>query len=273
MKVLTHPDFCQIYTNDPAAVPGRIEVILEAIREEFPWEEEGYPAGLEDIAAVHTDAHVKRVTRQGLYNIAALAAGTAMEAAVVGCSEPCFALVRPPGHHASSDSAWGFCYFNNMAIALEHLKRTGRIDTAYLLDFDMHYGDGTVSILRDRGYTAIHNPEADDRRSYLQQVGEHLASAQVDIIGVSAGFDNHVLDWGGLLLTEDYRTIGDMVRKTCQRLKIGCFALLEGGYNQQVLGENVLAFLRGLNGTRGIERGTTKPFANESFEETNNDGR
>lgn len=247
MKVITHQDFCQVYTHDPAAVPGRIEVIMEAIRGEFPWEEEGYPAGAEDIAGVHSESHVKGVSRQGLYNIAALAAGTSIEAALIGMSEPCFALIRPPGHHASADSAWGFCYFNNMAIALEHLRRAGRIRTAYVLDFDMHYGDGTVSILRDRGYVAIHNPDADDRLTYLQQVSKHLASARADIIGVSAGFDNHMLDWGGLLLTEDYQTLGGMIRATCDRLGIGCFAVLEGGYNQQVLGQNVLAFLRGLN--------------------------
>jgi acetoin utilization deacetylase AcuC-like enzyme len=243
----THQDFLQVYTNDPAAVPGRIEVIMEALRGEFPWEEAGYPAGLEDVASVHSEAHVRSVSREGLYNIAALAAGTAIEAACIGLSEPCFALVRPPGHHASSDSSWGFCYFNNMAIALEHLRRTSRIQTAYVLDFDMHYGDGTVSIMRDKGYVAIHNPDAHDRVDYLREVWEHLSSAQADVIGVSAGFDNHLLDWGGLLLTEDYQILGTMVRKRCLQLGIGCFAVLEGGYNQQVLGHNVLAFLRGLD--------------------------
>ncbi len=249
MKVITQEQFLQVYTSDPAAAPGRIEAILEAVRDEFPWEERGYPAGYEDIAAVHTKPHVQRVIREGLYNIAALAAGTAIEAAVIGMREPCFAVIRPPGHHASADSSWGFCYFNNMAVALQHLKCAGLIQTAYVLDFDLHFGDGTVSILRDKGYVAIHNPEAEDRQSYLEEVKKHLAAATVDIIGVSAGFDNHMQDWGGLLSTEDYRTIGGVVRETCERLKIGCFALLEGGYNHRVLGQNVLAFLRGVNGS------------------------
>ncbi|MDY0039929.1 MAG: histone deacetylase family protein [Desulforhabdus sp.] len=251
MRIITHQDFLQVYTHDPAAVPGRIESIMTVIRDEFPWEETGYPAGLEDIAAVHSRSHVDRVSRQGLYNIAALAAGTAIEAAEIGLEEPSFALIRPPGHHASADSSWGFCYFNNMAIALEHLRRSGLIRTAYVLDFDMHFGDGTVSILRDRGYVAIHNPDADDRLTYLQQVEEHLAAARVDIIGVSAGFDNHMQDWGGLLTTEDYQAMGAMIRAACDRLGIGCFAVLEGGYNQHVLGRNVLAFLRGVSGKMG----------------------
>ena len=171
-----------------------------------------------------------------------------MEAAEVGLSEPCFALVRPPGHHASADSSWGFCYFNNMAIALDHLKRNGRINTAYLLDFDLHYGDGNVNILRDKGYVTIHNPTSHDREAYLAEVEAGLAEAKVDIIGVSAGFDNHVQDWGGLLTTQDYQTMGRMVLEASHRSGAGCFGILEGGYNHNVIGQNVKAFLRGLQG-------------------------
>ena len=142
----------------------------------------------------------------------------------------------------------GFCYFNNMAVALEHLRRNGHIETAYILDFDLHFGDGTVSILEPEGYCAIHNPQAEDREVYLAKVADHLARARADIIGVSAGFDNHRLDWGGLLTTEDYRTMGRLVRETANRLGAGCFGILEGGYNHQVPGSNVLAFVEGLQG-------------------------
>lgn len=247
MKVVTHDDFLQVYVNDPAAAPGRIEAILDVIRGEYEFEE-AMPAGFDDIEAAHERSHIDTVSRRGLYNISALAAGAAIQAAVTGLSEPCFALVRPPGHHASADSAWGFCYFNNMAVALQHLKRNGMINTAYVLDFDLHYGDGTVSILRGAGYVAIHNPESEDRKTYLASVADNLSLAKVDIIGVSAGFDNHMQDWGGLLRTEDYRLMGNMVHETCKRLNIGCFAVLEGGYNHSVIGHNVLAFLRGLEG-------------------------
>lgn len=247
MRVITHHDFLQVYVSDPAAAPGRIESILEAFRGEVTLEEAS-PAAWDDIEAVHTGYHIGRVKGMGLYPIAALAAGAAIQTAVIGLSEPCFGLIRPPGHHASADSAWGFCYFNNMAIALDHLRREGHIQTAYVLDFDMHYGDGTVSILRDRGYVAIHNPEAENRLLYLKSVEENLASSEADIIGVSAGFDNHQLDWGGVLLTEDYYAMGRMVWETCRRRRIGCFGVLEGGYNHQVLGRNALAFIRGLQG-------------------------
>ena len=247
MKIVTHDDFLQVYAKEPAAVPGRLEPVLDALRGVYPFEE-AEPALDEDIEAVHTDAHIQSVFRKGLYRIAALAAGAAVQSAVGGMTEPHFALVRPPGHHASADSSWGFCYFNNMAIAVDHLKRNGLIETAYILDFDMHYGDGTVSILREKGYVAIHNPESEDRLVFLEEVEKHLSTAQVDIIGVSAGFDNHMQDWGGVLRTEDYRTMGRMVWETRRRLGIGCFAVLEGGYNHRVLGENVAAFLLGLDG-------------------------
>jgi acetoin utilization deacetylase AcuC-like enzyme len=247
MKVFYHDEFRQVYVSDPAASPGRIESILAQIKEEVTFEEALF-AGADDIEAIHSSYHIKYVTRQGLYNISALAAGGAIQAAVAGLSEPSFALIRPPGHHASADSSWGFCYFNNMAIALDHLKRNALIDKAYVLDFDLHYGDGNVNILQDKGYVSIHNPESHNRKDYLAEVEEGLARAKVDMIGVSAGFDNHAQDWGGLLETEDYQTMGRMVLEASRRMGAGCFGILEGGYNHQVLGQNVKAFLRGLRG-------------------------
>lgn len=247
MKIITHDAFHQVYTGDPAASLGRIQVIVDVVRKENTFED-AVPANRKDIAAVHSEGHINEVVREGIYEIAALAAGATIQAAVAGLSEPCFALVRPPGHHASADYSWGFCYFNNMAIALEHLRRTEKIRTAYVLDFDLHYGDGTVSILKDKGYVTIHNPQSHDRTDYLRDVQRRLSSAQADVIAVSAGFDNHLEDWGGLLRTEDYRTMGEMVRERCREIGAGCFAVLEGGYNQRVLGENVDAFLKGLEG-------------------------
>jgi acetoin utilization deacetylase AcuC-like enzyme len=67
------------------------------------------------------------------------------------------------------------------------------------------------------------------------------------LIGISAGFDNHAADWGGLLYTEDYEEIGRRVRAAAERNQGGCFAVLEGGYNHQALAESVLALIRGLS--------------------------
>ncbi len=247
MKVVFRNEFYQIYTSDPAAEAGRIEAIINVIE---PYSEfiEADPASEEEILAVHTPSHIEWVRRKSLYDISALAAGATIQAARIGLVEPCFAVVRPPGHHASSDSAWGFCYFNNIAIAITTLKRENKIRTAYILDFDLHYGDGTVNILESEDYITICNADQHYRERLMAEVKREMELCEADIIGVSAGFDNHVEDWGGVLKTEDYYDIGQMVRAAAIRNKGGSFAVLEGGYNHYVLGHCVKAFMDGMGG-------------------------
>ena len=247
MKVMFHPDFYQVYTSDPAAAPGRMESVVEVVSGHYEFTEPS-PATEGDIAAVHSLSHIEDVRGRGLFDISALAAGGAIQAAVDGLKKPSFALIRPPGHHASEDTAWGFCYFNNMAIALEKLRRERLIERAFVLDIDLHFGDGTVNIFKGRDYVTVYNASSNDRRDYLAAIAEVLAAQQSDIIGISAGFDNHKDDWGGLLETEDYEKIGKMVREACAKKGCGYFGILEGGYNHQVLGDNVLALLQGMEG-------------------------
>lgn len=246
MKVFFHDDFYQVYTSDPAADEGRMEAVVDTLSGNVEWMNIR-PAAESDIALVHSEDHILNVRSRGLYHIAALAAGGAVQAAETGLAEPCFALVRPPGHHASENSAWGFCYFNNMAIALSVLKRDNKISTAFVLDFDLHYGDGNVNILGQRKWVNIYNPEKHDRNDYIRNVGSVLSGLDVDIIGISAGFDNHMEDWGGLLATEDYASMGAMVRSAADNCGAGCFAILEGGYNHDVLGRNVAALIDGMS--------------------------
>ncbi len=246
MKVFFHDDFYQVYTSDPASASGRMEAVVEAIKPSAEFVT-AVPALEDDIRLVHTEDHIHYVRGQGLYDISALAAGGAVQAAELGLKESCFALIRPPGHHASSNSCWGFCYFNNMAIALESLKRRGMITSAYVLDIDLHYGDGNVNILGDKDYATVYNIETSQRGAFIDQVTQEMETCMVDIIGISAGFDNHIEDWGGLLLTEDYFDIGRKVSAAAIRCEGGCFAILEGGYNHDVLGQNVLALMDGMS--------------------------
>jgi acetoin utilization deacetylase AcuC-like enzyme len=247
MKIIFHKDFHQVYTSDPAAAAGRMQSILNVISEDYEFLKPT-PANQEDIVAIHTLSHVNYVRKIGLYPISSLAAGAAIQAAFIGLKEPCFALIRPPGHHASEDRSWGFCYFNNMGIALEKLKREKAIKRAFILDIDLHFGDGTVNIFRKKDYVTIFNVSSNTRESYLTAVAQELKEQQADLIGISAGFDNHKDDWGGLLETQDYTIIGNMVRETCETKRCGFFAILEGGYNHQVLGYNVAALLQGMAG-------------------------
>ena len=245
MQVVFHENFYQAYTSDPAAAAGRMEAIVETIEPEVEFVK-AKPVKKAQISLAHTQSHIDYVRKSGLYDISALAAGAAIQAAEIGLNAPSFALIRPPGHHASSSSCWGFCYFNNIAIALQALHQSGQITSAYVLDIDLHYGDGTVNILEGKDYVRVHNMEGRDRRSYLNEIKKEMDHVQADLIGVSAGFDNHQDDWGGLLKTEDYYRIGEMVRTASLRCAGGCFGLLEGGYNHEVLGQNVLAFIHGL---------------------------
>jgi acetoin utilization deacetylase AcuC-like enzyme len=247
MKVVFHEDFYQVYTGDPAAAPGRMESIVKIIEPyvEFVAAE---PALRSDIAAVHSDRHIQNIENQRLYDIAALAAGGAIQSAQIGLSEPCFGLIRPPGHHASAGSAWGFCFFSNMAVALATLHRQKSIKSACVLDIDLHFGDGTVNILDRKNWVTVVNVEGLSRDRYLLEVEETLKNCRADLIGISAGFDNHADDWGGLLTTEDYEKIGQLVRSAAERNKGGCFGILEGGYNHAVLGDNVLALIQGMAG-------------------------
>ena len=135
-----------------------------------------------------------------------------------------------------------------MAVALEKLRREKEIERALVLDIDLHFGDGTVNIFERRDCVTAFNPSSNRREVYLDEIASTLEEQNSDIIGISAGFDNHREDWGGLLETEDYTTIGKMVKETCERRGCGHFALLEGGYNHAVLGANVLALLDGMAG-------------------------
>lgn len=246
MKVVFHEDFYKVYTSDPASAPGRMEAIVETIEPHVEFIQ-AEPAVRQHIAAIHSEMHIRQVENQGLYEIAALAAGGAIQAAQIGLSEPCFGLIRPPGHHASTASAWGFCYFNNMAVALEALRRKNKIKSACVLDFDLHFGDGSVNILEKRNWVTVNNIESLSRSDYLKEVESAMKNCRADLIGISAGFDNHTDDWGGLLYTEDYEEIGYRVRSAADAMGGGCFAILEGGYNHEVLGQNVMALIAGMS--------------------------
>ncbi|MEW6488288.1 MAG: histone deacetylase family protein [Thermodesulfobacteriota bacterium] len=254
MKIVWSEKLREPYDTDPAAALGRLDPAVEALAGWAEWVEP-VPAREEDLLRCHTRRHLEEVRREGLYAAAALAAGGAILAARLAQEAPSFALVRPPGHHASRDRAWGFCHLNNLAVALAERWAAGRVQQALVLDVDVHFGDGTADVLGGEGWVRIVNPGAPSRQEYLRQVIEALEEFAGDWIAVSAGFDHHSLDWGGLLHTEDYELIGLRVGIRARALGGHAFGVLEGGYNPRSLAESLRAFCHGLE--RGWEKGAS----------------
>jgi acetoin utilization deacetylase AcuC-like enzyme len=249
MKVVYHPRYEEVYASDPAAAAGRMESIIKEVWPHFE-SVMAEPATIGDISLVHSDEHIKYVQRMALtYEIALLAAGGAIRAAELAAgSEPAFALIRPPGHHASRDHCWGFCFFNNMAISIAKLRKEGKIETAVIVDIDLHFGDGTANIFENIPQVIYFHPEGRNRQEFVDGVSRFLAQTKADVVAVSAGFDRHEEDWGGLLKTEDYETIGKLVKECAERVCQGNrYGVLEGGYNHNVLGRNVKALLKGMS--------------------------
>ncbi|NVM17102.1 MAG: histone deacetylase family protein [Candidatus Lokiarchaeota archaeon] len=254
MKIVFHKRyFDSSYAMDPAAAPGRLEGIVEILSNNIDFEFiEPKPATTEDILRAHTERHYRYVKRDPLLlELASLAAGGAILAAEEAHNgNPTFAVIRPPGHHASADSCWGFCYFNNISISLLKLFSEGKIKSAFVLDFDLHTGDGNINILtfrNDNFRVKILNPDSSGRTGYLKEVQSYMEDLDnIDIFVASAGFDQGIEDWGHLLYPEDYSELGQLMKEYSNKLCKGRrFALLEGGYNHDVLPKNVYSFCNG----------------------------
>lgn len=247
MKIIYDPIFELEYSDEPAAESGRMEAIYNELKDLYEFVKPE-PASEEDLSLVHTKAHIESVKGSRLYEIARLAAGGAIKAAEIAYSgEPAFALIRPPGHHAGADFYWGFCYFNNVAVSVQKLRREGKVKKALIVDFDLHYGDGTANIFVNDPQVAYYHLLRRSKTQQLYTFSKYLSKIKgYDIVAVSAGFDAHVEDWGRWLETEDYTEIGSLIRDFAKRECQGRrYAVLEGGYNRKVLGRNVKAFIDG----------------------------
>ncbi len=277
--VVFHPAYLRVYSQESAAAPGRIEAILKELQgvPGFIFTEPE-PASEEDLRRVHTQRLIDSVKPDPqlyqanapppvfnpgleavkldpqLYETARLSAGGAILASEMAMAgEVSMAINRPPGHHASLDSYGGYCYFNNIAVAVKKLLDEKKIERALIVDFDLHFGDGTSDIFDnpqddDPRVTYFHVvSQKGDRTLLLQKLEAFLSQTKgYDILAVSAGFDGGKEDWGGIFEIQDYTTIGTLLKEAAERNCRGKrFAVLEGGYNQNVLGKNIKAFLEG----------------------------
>jgi acetoin utilization deacetylase AcuC-like enzyme len=254
MKIVFHEKYYNSeYAWDPAASPGRLEGIMSKISENKEYEIiTPNPATEEDILRAHTRRHVQNIKKNSLlYELASLAAGGSILAAEEGYNgNPTFAVIRPPGHHASANSCWGFCFFNNISISLLKLFNDGKIKSAFVLDFDLHTGDGNINILTNRDdnfKVKILNPYSNGRTGFIKEVKAFIEDLKnIDIFVASAGFDQGIDDWGHLLYPDDYYELGKLMKIYSEKICKGRrYALLEGGYNHDVLPKNVDSFCKG----------------------------
>ena len=239
------------------------------------------PCTRQDLLLVHAAKTIDEIKHDRFYNpetpalpdiyhYAKLSAGgalLAMELALKG--EKAFSLLRPPGHHAGKAKFEGFCYFNNVAIAVAKALKTKKVKRVAIIDVDVHHCNGTQDIFIGRKNVMVvslhqygpffypgtgkhsekncYNFPLDggtEESLYLQKLEvalETIENFRPGLVAVSAGFDT--LDGdpiGGLKLqVGTYSKISKMIAD----LKRPRFAVLEGGYSQK-LPECVYAFLK-----------------------------
>ncbi|MCX6676983.1 MAG: histone deacetylase family protein [Methanothrix sp.] len=252
MLIVYSRKYEQRYPANPVENPDRVRLPAVELQKSGYTFIEPRPCSLQEIRKVHGREHIDRVKQCGHFETASLAAGGAVCAANLALQgEPAFALVRPPGHHAAANRAWGMCYFNNMAIAVQEIRPKAK--RVLIIDIDLHYGDGTVSIFRGDSNVKIVNPWSVDENfeylsmdesRYLGQVERAFLDFDYDIVGVSAGFDTYIEDWGKLLKREDYGKIGRAIRAGSERCGGRRFAVLEGGYHPD-LKWCIMSFMEG----------------------------
>ena len=269
----------------------RLIYVVNALRDSGLWERlihiKPRRASYDDIALAHTRHHIEKIKNHGTgfldpdtymsqdsLDAALYAAGSVIEA-VKRCNEKeiqrAFCAVRPPGHHASSDRASGFCIFNNIAIGARYAQKIG-YKRVLITDFDVHHGDGTQHIFEDddtvfyfsthqsplypgtgndsergigkgEGYTyniTMRAGSGDKEYLYVYQnvLPEITRKFKPDIILVSAGYDIHMNE-----PLADIRVSNEGVRSIVQNI-LSCtmkpvLFVLEGGYDLTALGDSV----------------------------------
>ncbi len=217
----------------------------------------------------------------GSLRAARLAAGATLQAACAvsaGEAEVAFAVVRPPGHHASRARGRGFCLLNNVAIAVAGLRASGAARVA-IVDWDVHHGDGTQAIFgadpdvcyasthqfpfypgtgarAERGVGSTHNRplvagSGDEEfvDAWLSELLPAIEAFDPAAILVSAGYDAHRADpLAQLEVTEvGYATVARELGALSRRLGLTGVALtLEGGYDHEALQASTEATVAGI---------------------------
>jgi acetoin utilization deacetylase AcuC-like enzyme len=272
MLILHDPRCADYGSSMRPEQPARVTRTAEHLKATHPawtWRVPAGPADDATLLLAHTPAHLKRLAAPrdfdgdtpyfpGIAEHARRAVTAAIEAATHALEQrrPAFSLMRPPGHHATADTAMGFCYLNQIAITALHAQQKLGAKRVAVFDPDAHHGNGTEAIFHGRdglffasvhqypGYpgsgtqdhgphirnwpVAPHTPRV-DHMAALRAALDAVMSFAPDLILVSAGFDAYARDpiTAMTLEREDFATLGRWLRETGRPVA----AVLEGGYS------------------------------------------
>lgn len=301
--------------------PNRLSAIYQMLDRDFPYgliEIEPELATLEHLELVHTPSHIEKILKTADHQFTSLAPDTPTSAktylaawlAVGGClkgletllsgqCDICFALIRPPGHHALPDRAGGFCIFNNLGITARYAMNRHGFKRILVLDWDVHHGNGLNDIFyEEKGvlYFSTHDPGLypytgdwaetgkgegegytinlpvarileDKTLLYLYKeiFGPVVRRFKPELILVAAGFDAHHQDpVGRSRLTELYfRWMTHLLLDLRSKVNHPPVLLaLEGGYDPQALASSVREVLTVLTSEQNNE-----PFPGEEAQQ------
>lgn len=298
--------------------PERVFAINESLQEKeelFDFIEPRL-ANEDEIALIHSDYYVEELNKKAekakdtgslisidpdtvmspqTYETAKLAVGAGLNAIdnlAKSEHDSSFVAVRPPGHHALADRAMGFCLFNNVAITAKYAIDSQAFKRIFILDWDVHHGNGTQDIFYDNPdimFASIHQhpfwppgsgeldetgkgdgkgfnlniplPGGTGDTGYLKTLDTIIVPIcqefDPDLIIVSAGYDAHQED---PIASQNITTVGFAMmtqRIADLRDQLGCKTtfLLEGGYNTKALSRSVMATMEVLNSSSAEELG------------------
>jgi acetoin utilization deacetylase AcuC-like enzyme len=298
--------------------PERLVAIERVLAEHdwLGWERRAAPPAQEaELELVHSARHVQRIKELSLagggaidpdtfvgepsYRAALHAAGGACamtRALLAGEATLGFCGARPPGHHAEPDRAMGFCLFNNVAICAELAIRELGASRVFILDWDVHHGNGTAEAFRHRSdvlFVSIHQAGIYPGTGSLSDVGsgagegytinlpvpagseealwlsliEHIAipvaeAFEPDLVLISAGFDAHRADplAGCRLQTSSFAEMARHVRGLAGALGAPLGVVLEGGYEPVALAACVLETLAALGSDEPARSAAPEPL-------------
>jgi acetoin utilization deacetylase AcuC-like enzyme len=303
MLVFTHPACLEHNPGiDHPESPERLRAVISALQSAFPHQLEwrNAPAAkLGELSTVHSRELIDNILQvqtallrridldtfasSGSASAAVHAAGAGVAAVDAVMLENnhkrAFCAVRPPGHHATADTAMGFCLFNNVAVAAAHARDKYGLERIAIVDFDVHHGNGTQAIfetdpkvayysthqsglfpysgsMRERGVGNICNillpPGSDSfrfRNTWADDMLPQIDAFRPQLLLISAGFDAHMRDPQADLMveTEDFGWLTAELAAIANRHGSGrLVSILEGGYDLQALRECSVAHINAL---------------------------